>query len=176
MSKWFNRHLNQLMYISGALISIGIVAGILGYSEITNITFIVATIAAIGPIINKAWMALTMKSFSIELLITIAVIGAMFIQEYTEAAIVTFLFLFGGYLEKRTLNKTRSSIQSLVDMAPATAIVIRDGEEMELDGRSGSGDHVIVRPGGKVPVDGIILRWTGPHQRSSHHRRIQLAV
>lgn len=78
MSKWFNRHLNQLMYISGALIVIGIVAGILGYSEVTNITFIVATVVAIGPIINKAWMALTMKSFSIELLITIAVIGAMF--------------------------------------------------------------------------------------------------
>lgn len=158
MSKWFNRHLNQLMYISGALIVIGIVAGILGYSEVTNITFIVATVVAIGPIINKAWMALTMKSFSIELLITIAVIGAMFIQEYTEAAIVTFLFLFGAYLEKRTLNKTRSSIQSLVDMAPATAIVIRDGEEMELDvDEVEAGDHVIVRPGGKVPVDGIIL-------------------
>ena len=158
MSKWFNRHLNQLMYISGALIVIGIVAGILGYSEVTNITFIVATVVAIGPIINKAWMALTMKSFSIELLITIAVIGAMFIQEYTEAAIVTFLFLFGAYLEKRTLNKTRSSIQSLVDMAPATATVIRDGQEMELDvDEVEAGDHVIVRPGGKVPVDGIIL-------------------
>ncbi|CAM2841492.1 heavy metal translocating P-type ATPase [Salinicoccus roseus] len=158
MSKWFNRHLNQLMYISGALIVIGIVAGILGYSEVTNITFIVATVVAIGPIINKAWMALTMKSFSIELLITIAVIGAMFIQEYTEAAIVTFLFLFGAYLEKRTLNKTRSSIQSLVDMAPATATVIRDGKEMELDvDEVEAGDHVIVRPGGKVPVDGTIL-------------------
>ncbi|WP_342387572.1 heavy metal translocating P-type ATPase [Salinicoccus bachuensis] len=158
MSKWFNRHLNQLMYISGALISIGILARILGYSEVTNITFIVATITAIGPIINKAWMALTMKSFSIELLITIAVIGAMFIQEYTEAAIVTFLFLFGAYLEKRTLNKTRSSIQSLVDMAPATATVIRDDEEMELDvDEVEAGDHVIVRPGGKVPVDGTIL-------------------
>ena len=158
MSKWFNRHLNQLMYISGALIVIGIVSGILGYNEVTNITFIVATITAIGPIIMKAWMALTMKSFGIELLITIAVIGAMFIQEYTEAAIVTFLFLFGAYLEKRTLNKTRSSLQSLVDMAPATATVIRDGEEVELDvDEVEAGDLVIVRPGGKVPVDGIIL-------------------
>ena len=110
MSKWFNRHLNQLMYISGALIVIGIVSGILGYNEVTNITFIVATITAIGPIIMKAWMALTMKSFSIELLITIAVIGAMFIQEYTEAAIVTFLFLFGAYLEKRTLKIGRAHV------------------------------------------------------------------
>ncbi|WP_411843333.1 heavy metal translocating P-type ATPase [Salinicoccus sp. HZC-1] len=159
MTKWFNKHLNTLMYISGILIVAGLLARTMGYSEIRNITFITATIFAIGPILNKAWMALKMKSFSIELLITIAVIGALFIQEYTEAAIVTFLFLFGAYLEKRTLNKTRSSIQSLVDMAPGVAAVIREREEMTLDVDDvEEGDHVIVRPGGKVPVDGLIIK------------------
>ncbi|WP_017547704.1 heavy metal translocating P-type ATPase [Salinicoccus carnicancri] len=159
MNKWFNRHLNTLMYTSGILIVTGLIFRFAGYTEVMNVTFILATLAAIGPIMQKAWMALSMKSFSIELLITIAVIGALFIQEYTEAAIVTFLFLFGAYLEKRTLRKTRSSIQSLVDMAPSAASVVRDGAELEVDiDDVEEGDRVIVRPGGKVPVDGVIVK------------------
>ncbi|HIW13719.1 MAG TPA: cation-translocating P-type ATPase [Candidatus Salinicoccus stercoripullorum] len=159
MNKWLNRHLNTLMYISGILIVTGLIFRFSGYAEVMNVTFILATLAAIGPIVQKAWMALSMKSFSIELLIVIAVIGALFIQEYTEAAIVTFLFLFGAYLEKQTLKKTRSSIQSLVDMAPSVASVVRDGEELEVDiDDVEEGDRVIVRPGGKIPVDGIIVK------------------
>lgn len=159
MNTWFNKHLNTLMYASGILIVIGLIFRTAGNAEIMNITFVLAAIAAIGPIASKAWMALSMKSFSIELLITIAVAGALFIQEYTEAAIVTFLFLFGAYLEKRTLEKTRSSIQSLVDMMPAAAIIIRDGREREVDVDDvEEGDHVIVRPGGKIPVDGVIVK------------------
>jgi len=159
MNKWFNRHLDTLMYASGILIVIGLIFRFAGYVEVMNVTFILATFAAIGPVVQKAWMALSMKSFSIELLITIAVIGALFIQEYTEAAIVTFLFLFGAYLEKRTLRKTRSSIQSLVDMAPSAASVVRDGGEIEVDiDDVEEGDRVIVRPGGKVPVDGVIVK------------------
>src|SRR5699024_3745539 len=111
-----------------------------------------ATLAAIGPILQRAWSALTVKSFSIELLITIAVIGALIIQEYTEAGIVTFLFLFGAYLEKRTLAKTRNSIQSLLDMAPNVARVIRDGEIVEVDiDEVEVGETVAVQPGGKIP-------------------------
>src|SRR5690625_5882141 len=171
MNKWLNRHLNTLMYISGILIVTGLIFRFSGYAEVMNVTFILATLAAIGPIVQKAWMALSMKSFSIELLIVIAVIGALFIQEYTEAAIVTFLFLFGAYLEKQTLKKTRSSIQSLVDMAPSVASVVRDGEELEVDiDDVEEGDRVIVRPGGKIPVDGIIVK--GQIGRASCRERV----
>src|SRR5699024_11362331 len=159
MNKWFNRHLNTLMYASGILIVIGLIFRFSGYTEVMNVTFILPIFASIGPVVQKAWMALSVKSFSIELLITIAVIGALFIQEYTEAAIVTFLFLFGAYLEKRTLKKTRSSIQSLVGMAQSAASVVRDGGEIEVDiDDVEEGDRVIVRPGGKVPVDGVIVK------------------
>lgn len=159
MALWFNKHLNKLMYTSGALLLIGLVFLILGYSAIRDITFILATLVAIGPILQRAWSALTVKSFSIELLITIAVIGALIIQEYTEAGIVTFLFLFGAYLEKRTLAKTRNSIQSLLDMAPNVAKVIRDGEIVEVDIDDVEvGETVVVQPGGKIPVDGKIVK------------------
>lgn len=147
------------MYKSGALIIIGLIFMFLGYSAVRDITFVLATLIGIGPIIHRAWSALMVKSFSIELLITIAVAGALFIQEFTEGAIVTFLFLFGAFLEKRTLAKTRSSIQSLLDMAPNTARVMREGEIEEVDiDEVEVGETVIVQPGGKIPVDGTIIK------------------
>lgn len=159
MALWFNKHLNKLMYTSGALLVIGLVFLVLGYSVVRDITFVLATLVAIGPIVQRAWSALTVRSFSIELLITIAVIGALIIQEYTEAGIVTFLFLFGAYLEKRTLAKTRNSIQSLLDMAPNVAKVIRNGEIVEVDIDDVEvGETVVVQPGGKIPVDGKIVK------------------
>jgi Cd2+/Zn2+-exporting ATPase len=159
MALWFNKHLNKLMFTSGALIVIGLIFMYFGYSSVRDLTFIMATLIGIGPIIQRAWSALTVKSFSIELLITIAVIGALFIQEYTEGAIVTFLFLFGAYLEKRTLAKTRNSIQSLLDMAPNVAKVMRGGEIVEVDIDDVEvGETVLVHPGGKIPVDGTITK------------------
>lgn len=159
MALWFNKHLNKLMYTSGALLVIGLVFLVMGDSAIRDITFILAALVAIGPILQRAWSALTVRSFSIELLITIAVIGALIIQEYTEAGIVTFLFLFGAYLEKRTLAKTRNSIQSLLDMAPNVAKVILDGEIVEVDiDEVEVGETVVVQPGGKIPVDGKIVK------------------
>src|SRR5690606_14903866 len=110
------------------------------------------------PIFIKAFQALRMKAFSIELLVTIAVIGAIFIGEYVESSVVAFLFLFGDYLEERTLQKTRSSIKQLVDMAPQEATVIRNGKEETISIEEvEKGDRVIIRSGGKVPVDGIVL-------------------
>ena len=92
-----------------------------------------ATVIAGIPIAWKAIQALRMKSFSIELLATIAVIGALFIGEYAESAAVTFLFLFGAFLEVHTLEKTRSSLKSLIDMAPLEATVSRDGYAITVD-------------------------------------------
>lgn len=85
--------------------------------------FLIAdTMVAIWPVVIKAWQALMVKTFAIELLVTIAVIGALIIGEYVESSVVLFLFLFGSYLEKRTLEKTRSSIKELTDLAPQEAI------------------------------------------------------
>ena len=95
-----------------------------------NTALITATVIASIPIGMKAFQSLRMKAFSIELLVIIAVVGALYIQEYMESSVVTFLFLFGAYLEARTLEKTRSSLKNLLDMAPQEAWVVRDGESM----------------------------------------------
>lgn len=158
MMKIIHKHKNHITAISFMLIIIGFLSGLMGNGDIKNMALIIATVIAGIPIMIKAYQALRMKAFSIELLVTIAVMGALFIQEFTESSIVTFLFLFGDYLEARTLEKTRSSLKELVDMAPQEAIVIRNGNHLTIPVEEVvEGDTVIIRSGGKVPVDGIIL-------------------
>lgn len=158
MNRLVHRYKTQITMVSGALLMLALTFHLAGYVNSRQITLIVATVIAGVPILIKAFQALRMKAFSIELLVTIAVIGAIFIGEYVESAVVTFLFLFGDYLEERTLQKTRSSIKQLVDMAPQEATVIRNGKEETISIEEvEKGDRVIIRSGGKVPVDGIVL-------------------
>ena len=106
----------------------------------------------------KAFQALRMKAFSIELLVTIAVIGALIIGEYVESAVVTFLFIFGAYLESRTLEKTRSSLRDLIDQTPTEATVIRPEGQIRVPVEEVvEGDRVLIRSGEKIAVDGVIL-------------------
>lgn len=154
-----NHHKNHITILSGILIVSGFIFGTMGNEWIKAIALVGATIIAGIPIFIKAIQALRMKAFSIDLLVSIAVIGALYIGEFTESAVVTFLFLFGDYLERRTLEKTRSSLRELVDMAPQEATVLRENgnsEKIPVEDVE-KGDHIIIHPGGKIPVDGIII-------------------
>ncbi|GAA3013517.1 heavy metal translocating P-type ATPase [Tetragenococcus solitarius] len=124
---------------------------------------IIASIFGVAPIAIQAYQALKVKVVSIDVLVTIAVIGALLIQNFEESAVVTFLFLFGHYLEQRTLNQTRSAIKELTDMAPESALVqTEDGEFEEVDVDDvDEGDVLLVKTGGKVPVDGTVLTGEG---------------
>ena len=125
---------------------------------ITILVMIASTLVAGLPIFKKAIMALRYRIVGIDALVTIAVVGAMLIGEYWEAAAVTFLFMFGDYLESRTIEKTRSSIKSLLNLAPDTARVRREGVEIDISPEEVvQGDYVIVKPGEKISVDGTIL-------------------
>src|SRR5699024_10166616 len=73
--------------------------------------------------------------------------------------LMIFLFLFGDFLEGRTLAKTRSSLKELTDMAPQEANVIRNGEQHTINvDEVMVGDRVLIHPGGKIPVDGYIVK------------------
>ncbi|MEH6953792.1 cation-translocating P-type ATPase [Neobacillus drentensis] len=158
MMETINKHKNHITAISFALLVIGFLASVMGSGKISDLALITATILASIPIFMKAYLALRMKAFSIDLLVSIAVLGAVYLQDYTESSVVTFLFLFGDYLEARTLEKTRSSLKELVDMAPQEATVIRGGTTTIIPVEAVVvGDQVIVRSGGKVPVDGRII-------------------
>ena len=150
---------NNLTIISGALLLSALISHLINQESVArDIFLIIASVVAGVPIAIKAFQALRMKAFSIDLLVTIAVIGAMIIGEYTEAAVVTFLFLFGHYLEGRTLTKTRASLKSLMDMAPLEATILRNGARVTIPADEVEiGDYVIVQPGGRIPVDGKII-------------------
>ncbi|HHU20141.1 MAG TPA: heavy metal translocating P-type ATPase [Bacilli bacterium] len=158
------RQKNRITWMSGILIVIGFIAHF-GFNNVTifNTTFIIASILGVAPIAIQAYQALKVKVVSIDVLVTIAVIGAFLIQNYEESAIVTFLFLFGGYLEQRTLNQTRSAIKELTEIAPESALKqIEDGEFEEVDVDDvDEGDILLVKTGAKVPVDGTVLTGEG---------------
>ena len=104
-----NKHKNAFMFIAGTLILLGIIIGIIGKETGKDYMLIMAAVIASLPTARRAYVALRLKAFSIELLVTIAVIAALFIGEYVEASVVAFLFLLGAFLEARTLEKARSS-------------------------------------------------------------------
>lgn len=162
--RYVQKYQNQITLISAILIVLGFAGKYLFNSTIIyDWSFIAASVIAAVPIMIHAYQSLRVKVISIELLVSIAVVGAFIIGEYNESAIVTFLFLFGSYLEQRTLSKTRESIKSLTQMAPATAIVLNeDGEQEEVDiDDVDEGDHVMVKTGASVPVDGTIIAGSG---------------
>src|SRR5690625_1438025 len=160
--KWLNTYKKQITFISGMLLVLALIANYTGNYQLRQFTLIVATMVAGITIFIKAFQAVRMRVFSIELLVTIAVIGALAIGEYVESAVVTFLFLFGDYLEARTLEKTRRSLKELVDMAPQEATVIQNGEMATIPVEEVvEGDRTIIRSGGKIPVDGRIISGQG---------------
>lgn len=164
MQVFINKNKNWLTLISGILIVIGLVAHHGFKNELLGIvTLTVAGIIGLVPVTIQAVQALRVKVVSIEFLVTIAVVGAFLIRNFEEAAIVTFLFLFGSYLEQRTLNKTRSAIKELTELAPESALILdEDGnfEEIEVD-EVNKGDILLVKTGAKVPVDGYVTIGEG---------------
>lgn len=122
----------------------------------------VATVIAAWPIAVSAFKALRWRAFSIDLLVTIAVTGALIIGELVESSVVAFLFVFGSWLEARTLERTRRSISELIDMVPDEAHVVRDGEVVLVPaGEVREGELVQVRTGGRLPVDGVVASGVG---------------
>ncbi len=152
----------QRVVISGILVAVALVLKYtIGEHVVTHIVMIAASLVAGIPIFKNAWSALRYKILGIDALVSIAVIGAMIIGEYWEAAAVTFLFMLGDYLESRTLEKTRSSIKALLNLAPDTARLLKDGVEIEVSPDNVvKGDLVVVKPGEKIPVDGSVTEGT----------------
>lgn len=161
---------NKITLISGILIAVGFLSKwTINNMVIFEWSLIIASIFGLTPIAIQAYQALKVKVVSIDVLVTIAVLGAFAIQNFEESAIVTFLFLFGAFLELRTLNKTRSAIKKLTEMAPESALKQMENgefEEVEVD-EVDVGDILLVKTGAKVPVDGKVLIGEGSINEAS---------
>ncbi len=113
---------------------------------------------------RAALFSLRARQVDMNVLMTLAMIGAVAIGQWSEAALVAFLFSFGTVLQAATLERTRRAISGLMKLAPPTAAVLRpceaDGEleEKTIDvGDIVLGDVVIVRPGERAAIDGVVL-------------------
>ena len=107
---------------------------------------------------RRAVTALRTRTVDINVLMVIAVAGALALGEWSEASSVVFLFALAQWLEARTLERARQAIRALVDLTPREAIVKRGGVEQRASVEAiAVGDVVVVRPGDKVPLDGTIV-------------------
>ena len=144
-----------------ALLLLAEIARFVGHSLVIYQVFMaVAGIIGLVPILLTAISSLEVRLISIDVLVSIAVIGAFIIGEFNEAAIVTWLFMLGEVLEDATLHKTRSAVQQLANMAPQTAQVINDDgtiSEEDVDFLD-EGSMVLVKAGAQVPVDGKVRK------------------
>jgi len=170
MQRFILRKKNIITLIGGILIAIAFFSKwTIGNIEVFTWSLIMASILGAAPIVIQAYQALRVKVVSIDVLVTIAVIGAFLIHNYEESAIVTFLFLFGAYLEQRTLNQTRSAIKELTEMAPDSALKQMENGEFELVevDEVDEGDILLVKTGAKVPVDGTVISGEGSVNEAS---------
>ncbi|EOW6612637.1 zinc/cadmium/mercury/lead-transporting ATPase [Vibrio fluvialis] len=121
--------------------------------------FTFSCIAGLVPIATKARkLAKSGTPFAIETLMTVAAVGALYLGETVEAAMVLLLFLIGERLEAFAASKARSGVQALMELVPETAIRLQSGERIEVPASELSpGDIVEVAPGGRLPADGLLL-------------------
>ena len=160
VAQYYRKHRKALVTVTSGLLygggwSLGYVTS---YDTASAAVLVLATIVGGSDIAKIAYHEVTNRTLGIKTLVTLAAIGAIVIGEYWEAAAVVFLFSLGSYLEGRTMRKTRTALQELLEMTPDTATVRRDGTLREVPAREVEvGEVVVVKPGEKVPVDGTVV-------------------
>lgn len=155
---WWQTAKAKLMFISGGGLVLAYMIGHF-YPPVALYAFLIAMLLGLVPIARRAVMAaLNGTVFSIEMLMTIAAIGAIFIGAAEEAAAVVFLFLVGELLEGVAAGKARASIQSLTDLVPKTAYLEEGAGTSEvLADQLQPGQIIVVRPGDRIAADGEII-------------------
>jgi Cd2+/Zn2+-exporting ATPase len=119
------------------------------------------------PILKSAIQTLLIPDLNVDTLVSIAAIAATSVGAYREAAVVIFIMLLGESLERVTVGKTRKAITSLIQLAPKTAWIRREGKEVQVPIEEVKPKEiVIVKPGERIPVDGQIISGCGSINQS----------
>ena len=120
------------------------------------------------PIYKEAWENLLKKRMTMELSMTIALVSALAIGQFFTAIVIAFFVLFAELLEGYTVGSGRKAIEKLIDALPRRVTVRRNGQESELAAEELSVDEIIViRPGERIPVDGVVVKGTSYVDQSS---------
>ncbi len=126
------------------------------------VLFAFGTLCGVWFIVPKAWLALRRLRPDMNLLMMVAIAGAMLIGEWFEASTVAFLFAFSLLLESWSVGRARRAIARLMDLSPPVATILED-DDAECERPVGDvsvGSRVLVRPGQRFPLDGHVLRGT----------------
>jgi len=159
--RWYQTGKGKLVIFTAVLLG---AAWIIEYlaPEIGKWAFVAACLIGVAPVAQRAFAALRLgQPFTIESLMTVAAIGALFIDAAEEAALVVFLFAVGEVLEGVAAGKARDGIRALANLVPKTALLEVDGATKEVPAAELSvGQTVLVRPGDRIPADGEISEGT----------------
>jgi Zn2+/Cd2+-exporting ATPase len=156
---WWRRHRNAVFTLSSMAAIALAYATALWMPTAAPLAFLLALLIGLGPIAWRALMAARAGTpFSIEMLMTVAAIGAVILRATEEAAAVVVLFQIGEWLEGLAARRARASIQALTNLLPQTAMVERDGRFVAMPASALTVGMVLqVRAGERVAADGTIL-------------------
>ena len=148
-----------LVYCSALALAVGFAVQFFGGAGVWSIAaFAVAAVAGGVFPARRAWASLRKRDLDINVLMLVAVAGAMFLGEWAEAATVVFLFAIAQWLESRSMDRARDAIRSLMDLSPAEARIRQGyGDEMVPVARVPLGAVMVIRPGEKIPLDGVVV-------------------
>jgi Cd2+/Zn2+-exporting ATPase len=142
----------------GAAIGLGAVLDWAGAGFASRLLYVIAIAICIVPPARRAWRSARSYVLDINVLMVIAVAGAVALDDWPEAAAVVWLFAIAQALEARSLDRARHAIRTLMQLAPEVAVVRRDGQEQEVRATDVRvSDIVVIRPGQRFPVDGVVL-------------------
>ncbi|WP_333988091.1 zinc/cadmium/mercury/lead-transporting ATPase [Providencia huaxiensis] len=127
--------------------------------KIGNIAFILTTLFGLYPIARKSLRLIrTGSPFAIETLMTVAAVGAIFIQATEEAAMVILLFMLGEMLESYSAGRARRGVSALMALVPEDAVLIKDGQKTTIPvAQLRPGDIIEIAPGGRLPTDAVLV-------------------
>ncbi|MDE3027240.1 MAG: cadmium-translocating P-type ATPase, partial [Paracoccaceae bacterium] len=158
-SRWYQTGKGRLVIGTGALLVVAWAFKLLAPAGVAFDGFVLVSLVGVAPVGWRALNALRAGiPFTIEMLMTIAAVGALFIGAAEEAALVVFLFAVGEVLEGVAANRARASIRALGGLVPRTALLEEDGATRPVQAASlRVGQTVLVRPGDRIPADGEIV-------------------
>jgi Cd2+/Zn2+-exporting ATPase len=153
-----SRRGHVLLVLSGVALVMGLLADAARAPEWAATGLFAVAVAAGGWFwARRAWSAARLFSLDINVLMLLAVAGAIVIHEWSEAAAVTFLFALAQWLETHNMERARVAIRALMALTPDEALArTADGERMVRVDEIRVGDVVVVRPGEKIALDGIV--------------------
>lgn len=135
---------------------LGLINGIV--ENIPAPVFIAAILLGGFPIFKSAFLGLRAKQINADLLMSVAIAGATVLGEFMSAALIVFFMSIAHFLEQFTTEKSRAAIREMIVLAPKTARINRNGTEIEIPiDQLHAHDIVIVRPGERLPADGIVI-------------------